>query len=185
MKITQTELQGLLLIEPDVFRDERGYFCETYNEAKLSQLGFTQNFVQDNESKSSKGVLRGIHFQKPPFAQAKLVRVVSGSVIDFAVDLRKGSPTYGKYKAVKLDAEKKNMLYLPEGFGHAFVSLEDNTIFSYKCSNFYNKESESGILFSDPDLAIDWQIENPILSDKDKILPKFKDFDSPFIFEEK
>lgn len=183
MKITQTELQGLLLIEPDVFRDERGYFCETYNEAKLSQLGFTQNFVQDNESKSSKGVLRGIHFQKPPFAQAKLVRVVSGSVIDFAVDLRKGSPTYGKYKAVKLDAEKKNMLYLPEGFGHAFVSLEDNTIFSYKCSNLYNKESESGILFSDPDLAIDWQIENPILSDKDKILPCFKDFDSPFTFE--
>lgn len=183
MKITQTELPGLLLIEPDVFRDERGYFCETYNEAKLSQLGFTQNFVQDNESKSSKGVLRGIHFQKPPFAQAKLVRVVSGSVIDFAVDLRKGSPTYGKYKAVKLDAEKKNMLYLPEGFGHAFVSLEDNTIFSYKCSNLYNKESESGILFSDPDLAIDWQIENPILSDKDKILPCFKDFDSPFTFE--
>lgn len=183
MKITQTELPGLLLIEPDVFRDERGYFCETYNEAKLSQLGFTQNFVQDNESKSSKGVLRGIHFQKPPFAQAKLVRVVSGSVIDFAVDLRKGSPTYGKYKAVKLEAEKKNMLYLPEGFGHAFVSLEDNTIFSYKCSNLYNKESESGILFSDPDLAIDWQIENPILSDKDKILPCFKDFDSPFTFE--
>lgn len=183
MKITQTEIPGLLIIEPDVFRDERGYFCETYNEAKLSQLGFTQNFVQDNESKSSKGVLRGIHFQKPPFAQAKLVRVVSGSVIDFAVDLRKGSPTYGKYKAVKLEAEKKNMLYLPEGFGHAFVSLEDNTIFSYKCSNLYNKESESGILFSDPDLAIDWQIENPILSDKDKILPCFKDFDSPFTFE--
>lgn len=183
MKITQTELPGLLIIEPDVFRDERGYFCETYNQGKLSQLGFNQTFVQDNESKSSKGVLRGIHFQKPPFAQAKLVRVVSGSVIDFAVDLRKGSPTYGKYKAVKLEAEKKNMLYLPEGFGHAFVSLEDNTIFSYKCSNLYNKESESGILFSDPDLAIDWQIENPILSDKDKILPCFKDFDSPFTFE--
>ena len=185
MKITQTELPGLLIIEPDVFRDERGYFCETYNQGKLSQLGFNQTFVQDNESMSSKGVLRGIHFQKPPFAQAKLVRVIKGSVIDFAVDLRKGSPTFGKYKAVKLDAEKKNMLYLPEGFGHGFLSLEDNTVSSYKCSNVYNKESESGILWSDEDLAIDWQIENPILSDKDKILPKFKDFDSPFIFEEK
>ena len=185
MKITQTELPGLLIIEPDVFRDERGYFCQTYNQGKLSQLGFNPTSVQDNESMSSKGVLRGIHFQKPPFAQAKLVRVIKGSVIDFAVDLRKGSPTFGKYKAVKLDAEKKNMFYLPEGFGHGFLSLEDDTVFSYKCSNFYNKESESGILWSDEDLAIDWQIENPILSDKDKILPKFKDFDSPFIFEEK
>lgn len=184
MKILQTELPGLLIIEPDVFRDERGYFCETYNQEKLSQLGFNQTFVQDNESMSSRGVLRGIHFQKPPFAQAKLVRVVSGSIIDFAVDLRKGSPTYGKYKAVKLDSQTKKMLYLPEGFGHGFLSLEDNTIFSYKCSNFYNKESESGILWSDEDLAIDWQIDNPILSDKDKILGKLKDFDSPFTFEE-
>ncbi len=184
MKILQTELPGLLIIEPDVFRDERGYFCETYNQEKLSQLGFNQTFVQDNESMSSKGVLRGIHFQKPPFAQAKLVRVIKGSVIDFAVDLRKGSPTYGKYKAVELDSETKRMLYLPEGFGHAFVSLEDNTIFSYKCSNFYNKESESGILWSDEDLNIDWKIDNPILSDKDKILGKLKDFDSPFTFEE-
>ncbi|MBO7276880.1 MAG: dTDP-4-dehydrorhamnose 3,5-epimerase [Bacteroidales bacterium] len=184
MKILQTELPGLLIIEPDVFRDERGYFCETYNQQKLSQLGFNQTFVQDNESMSSKGVLRGIHFQKPPFAQAKLVRVVRGSIIDFAVDLRKGSPTYGKYKAVELDSETKRMLYLPEGFGHAFVSLEDNTIFSYKCSNFYNKESESGILWSDEDLNIDWKIDNPILSDKDKILGKLKDFDSPFTFEE-
>lgn len=184
MKILQTELPGLLIIEPDVFRDERGYFCETYNQEKLSQLGFNQTFVQDNESMSSKGVLRGIHFQKPPFAQAKLVRVIKGSVIDFAVDLRKGSPTYGKYKAVELDAETKKMLYLPAGFGHAFLSLEDNTIFSYKCSNFYNKESESGILWSDEDLNIDWKIDNPILSDKDKILGKFKNFDSPFTFEE-
>ena len=184
MKILQTELPGLLIIEPDVFRDERGYFCETYNQEKLSQLGFNQTFVQDNESMSSKGVLRGIHFQKPPFAQAKLVRVVRGSIIDFAVDLRKGSPTYGKYKAVELDSETKRMLYLPEGFGHAFISLEDNTIFSYKCSNFYNKESESGILWSDEDLNIDWKIDNPILSDKDKILGKLKDFDSPFTFEE-
>ena len=184
MKILQTELPGLLIIEPDVFRDERGYFCETYNQEKLSQLGFKQTFVQDNESMSSKGVLRGIHFQKPPFAQAKLVRVVRGSIIDFAVDLRKGSPTYGKYKAVELDSETKKMLYLPEGFGHAFVSLEDNTIFSYKCSNFYNKESESGILWSDEDLNIDWKIDNPILSDKDKILGKLKDFDSPFTFED-
>ena len=184
MKILQTELPGLLIIEPDVFRDERGYFCETYNQEKLSQLGFNKTFVQDNESMSSKGVLRGIHFQKPPFAQAKLVRVVRGSIIDFAVDLRKGSPTYGKYKAVELDSETKRMLYLPEGFGHAFISLEDNTIFSYKCSNFYNKESESGILWSDEDLNIDWKIDNPILSDKDKILGKLKDFDSPFTFEE-
>lgn len=184
MKILQTELPGLLIIEPDVFRDERGYFCETYNQEKLSQLGFNQTFVQDNESMSSKGVLRGIHFQKPPFAQAKLVRVVRGSIIDFAVDLRKGSPTYGKYKAVELDSTTKKMLYLPEGFGHAFLSLEDNTIFSYKCSNFYNKESEDGILWSDEDLNIDWKIDNPILSDKDKILGKLKNFDSPFTFEE-
>ena len=184
MEVIKTAIEGLVIIEPKVFGDTRGYFFESFSQREFEEKVREVNFVQDNQSMSSYGVMRGLHFQAPPFTQSKLVRCVKGRVLDVAVDIRKGSPTYGKYKAVELDSETKRMLYLPEGFGHAFVSLEDNTIFSYKCSNFYNKESESGILWSDEDLNIDWKIDNPILSDKDKILGKLKDFDSPFTFEE-
>ena len=139
-------------------------------------------FVQDNESKSGKNVLRGLHFQKPPFAQGKLVRVIQGKVLDVAVDIRKGSPTYGKYHSVELDAESKRMFYIPEGFAHGFLTLEENTIFAYKCTNYYNKESEGSLLWCDEEIGIDWNVENPVLSDKDKISPLFKDFISPFIY---
>ena len=182
MEIIKTSIEGLLIIKPDVFKDERGYFFETYNKERFAREGLMMNFVQDNESKSSKGVLRGLHFQKPPYAQGKLVRVVKGSVMDVAVDIRKGSPTYGRWESVVLTEDNKLQFWIPEGFAHGFVTLEDDTIFNYKCTNIYNKESEGSILWNDPDINIDWNIENPILSEKDKTSPLFKDFKSPFIF---
>ena len=181
MEIIKTSIEGLLIIKPDVFKDERGYFFESYNKERFANEGLMMNFVQDNESKSSKGVLRGLHFQKPPFAQGKLVRVVKGSVMDVAVDLRKDSPTYGKWESVVLTEENKLQFWIPEGFAHGFVTLEDNTIFNYKCTNVYNKESEGSILWNDPDINIEWYIESPILSEKDKISPYFKDFETPFM----
>ena len=181
MEIIKTSIEGLLIIKPDVFKDERGYFFESYNKERFAKEGLMMDFVQDNESKSSKGVLRGLHFQKPPFAQGKLVRVVKGSVMDVAVDLRKESPTYGKWESVVLTEENKLQFWIPEGFAHGFVTLEDNTIFNYKCTNVYNKESEGSILWNDPDINIEWNIENPILSEKDKLSPLFKDFETPFI----
>ena len=181
MEIIKTSIDGLLIIKPDVFKDERGYFFESYNKERLAKEGLTMNFVQDNESKSAKGVLRGLHFQKPPYAQGKLVRVIKGSVMDVAVDLRKDSPTYGKWESVVLNEENKLQFWIPEGFAHGFVALEDNTIFNYKCTNVYNKESEGSILWNDPDININWNIDNPILSEKDKISPLFKNFESPFI----
>ena len=180
MEIIKTSIEGLLIIKPDVFKDERGYFFESYNKGRFAKEGLMMNFVQDNESKSSKGVLRGLHFQKPPFAQGKLVRVIKGSVMDVAVDLRKDSPTYGKWESVVLTEENKLQFWIPEGFAHGFVTLEDNTIFNYKCTNVYNKESEGSILWNDPDINIEWNIENPILSEKDKLSPLFKDFETPF-----
>ena len=180
MEIIKTSIEGLLIIKPDVFKDERGYFFESYNKERFANEGLMMNFVQDNESKSSKGVLRGLHFQKPPFAQGKLVRVIKGSVMDVAVDLRKDSPTYGKWESVVLTEENKLQFWIPEGFAHGFVTLEDNTIFNYKCTNVYNKESEGSILWNDPDINIEWNIENPILSEKDKLSPLFKDFETPF-----
>jgi dTDP-4-dehydrorhamnose 3,5-epimerase len=180
MKIIATSIPELLIVEPDVFKDERGYFFELYNQKRYFDNNMQMQFVQDNESKSSKNVLRGLHFQKPPFSQGKLVRVIQGKVLDVAVDIRKGSPTYGHYQAVELDADSKRMFYIPEGFAHGFLTLEDDTIFSYKCTNYYNKESEGSILWSDKTIGIDWRIENPILSEKDKIAPLFKDFQSPF-----
>ena len=181
MEIIKTSIEGLLIIKPDVFRDERGYFFESYNKERFAKEGLTMNFVQDNESKSSKGVLRGLHFQKPPFAQGKLVRVVKGAVMDVAVDLRKDSPTYGKWESVILSEENKLQFWIPEGFAHGFVTLENDTIFNYKCTNIYNKESEGSLLWNDPDINIDWKIDDPILSEKDKISPFFKDFETPFI----
>lgn len=181
MELIKTSIDGLLIIKPDVFKDDRGYFYESYNKERFAKAGLMIDFVQDNESKSSKGVLRGLHFQKPPFAQGKLVRVIKGSVMDVAVDLRKDSLTYGKWESVVLTEENKLQFWIPEGFAHGFVALEDNTIFNYKCTNVYNKESEGSILWNDPDININWNIDNPILSEKDKISPLFKNFESPFI----
>jgi dTDP-4-dehydrorhamnose 3,5-epimerase len=182
MEIIKTSIEDLLVIRPDVFRDDRGYFYESYNKERFAKEGLTMTFVQDNESKSSKGVLRGLHFQKPPYAQGKLVRVVKGAVMDIAVDLRKGSPTYGKWESRLLTEENKEMFWIPEGFAHGFVTLEDDTIFNYKCTNIYNKESEGSILWNDPDINIEWNIENPILSEKDKISPLLKNFETPFTY---
>lgn len=180
MEIVKTSIEGLLIIKPDVFKDERGYFFESYNKEHFLKHGLDMTFVQDNESKSGKGVLRGLHFQKPPYAQGKLVRVVKGSVLDVAVDIREGSPTYGKWEATVLSEENKEMFWIPEGFAHGFVTLEENTVFTYKCTNVYNKESEGSLRWNDPDINIDWNIDNPILSEKDKISPLFKEFETPF-----
>lgn len=180
MEIIKTSIEGLLIIKPDVFKDERGYFFESYNKERFLKHGLDMTFVQDNESKSGKGVLRGLHFQKPPYAQGKLVRVVKGSVLDVAVDIREGSPTYGKWEATVLSEENKEMFWIPEGFAHGFVTLEENTVFTYKCTNVYNKESEGSLRWNDPDINIDWNIDNPILSEKDKISPLFKEFETPF-----
>ena len=180
MEIIKTRINELILIQPSVFPDPRGYFFESYKKEEFRGLGIDADFVQDNESMSQKNVLRGLHFQKPPFAQGKLVRVVTGSVLDVAVDLRKDSGTYGKWESAVLSAENKLMMWIPEGFAHGFLVLEDNTIFQYKCTNYYNKESESGIIWNDPDLEIDWGIENPLVSEKDLRGKPFKDIFSPF-----
>ena len=180
MEVVKTSIPDLYILKPQVFKDHRGYFFESYNYQKFTHFDLNYLFVQDNESQSSKDVVRGLHFQKPPFAQGKLVRVIKGSVLDVAVDLRKNSPTYGKWEAVELTEENKWMYWIPPGFAHGFATLEDHTIFSYKCTNVYNKESEGSILWNDPDLNIDWKIENPILSEKDKTGPTLRDFISPF-----
>ena len=174
MEIKETFIEGLLELQPRIFKDERGFFLETFNKETFEKVGIKTQFVQDNQSFSTKGVLRGLHFQKAPFAQAKLVSVISGKVLDVAVDLRKNSPTFGKHLVVLLEADKRNMLLVPEGFAHGFVALEDS-VFSYKCSNTYNKESEAGIIWNDKDLNIDWGYTNPLVSEKDMILPAFKD----------
>jgi dTDP-4-dehydrorhamnose 3,5-epimerase len=180
MEIIETNLKGLLVIKPKVFEDERGYFFESYNYQLFKQAGLDFNFVQDNQSLSQTGVLRGLHFQNNPNAQGKLVRVISGSVFDVAVDIRKKSPTYGQWFGLELTEQNKWMMYIPEGFAHGFATLQDFTVFSYKCTNFYNKASEDCIFWNDSDLAINWPIENPILSDKDLLGKHMKDFNSLF-----
>lgn len=181
MEIVKTEIQDLLIIKPRVFEDDRGYFFESYNREGFKDRGIEATFVQDNESRSMKNVLRGLHFQKPPYSQGKLVRVMHGSVLDVAVDLRKHSPTYGKWASIVLSDKNKWMYWVPEGFAHGFLTLEDNTVFFYKCTNVYSRESEGSIRWNDPTLNIDWgKVEHPILSDKDKVSPLFADFDSPF-----
>lgn len=180
MEIIETNLKGLLVIKPKVFEDERGYFFESYNYQLFKQAGLDFNFVQDNQSLSQTGVLRGLHFQNNPNAQGKLVRVISGSVFDVAVDIRKKSPTYGHWFGLELTEQNKWMMYIPEGFAHGFATLQDFTVFSYKCTNFYNKASEDCIFWNDSDLAINWPIENPILSDKDLLGKHMKDFNSLF-----
>ncbi len=175
MKIEETFIKDLLILTPTLHKDTRGYFLESYNK---KELGI--QFVQDNESRSQKGVLRGLHFQKPPFAQGKLIRVISGSVLDVVVDLRKDSVTYGKHFKIVLSDTTKQQLYVPEGFAHGFLVLENDTIFSYKCTNYYHKEAEVSIDWNDKDLNIDWGIERPIISEKDKHGLSFTDYKSPF-----
>ncbi|AUD01999.1 dTDP-4-dehydrorhamnose 3,5-epimerase [Spirosoma pollinicola] len=174
MQVRQTAIEGLIELIPRVFEDERGHFFETYNKPLFVSLGLPMDFVQDNQSFSVKGVLRGLHMQNSPFAQGKLVRVISGQVLDVAVDLRPDSATFGQYETFLLDAKLANMAYIPEGFAHGFVALEDS-IFCYKCTNVYNKGAESGIIWNDPDLNIDWGIANPIVSEKDQELQSLRD----------
>lgn len=180
MKIIPTPLEGLWVIEPTVFKDPRGYFYESYNKQRFIEAGIPYEFVQDNQSLSQKGIVRGLHFQAPPFAQGKLVRVINGAVIDVAVDIRRNSPTYGQNYTVELNEDNMTMLWIPQGFAHGFETLADNTIFQYKCTEVYNKTSEGGILWNDPDLGISWSATHPVISDKDQVLPLFKDFVSPF-----
>jgi len=177
MDYTETKLKGCFIIEPQVFYDERGYFFECFNQNKLNDLlGNPVSFVQDNESFSSRGVLRGLHYQMGEFAQAKLVRVVSGTVLDVAVDLRKDSTTFGQHITVELSGENKRQLFVPRGFAHGFIVLSETVILSYKCDNFYNKESEGGIIYNDPALSIDWKLPESsfIISEKDLVLPKLE-----------
>ena len=182
MTLEETFLKGLYLIKPRVFEDERGYFFESFNQARFRENGLNLNFVQDNQSKSRKNVLRGLHFQNPPAAQGKLIQVIKGGVLDVAVDIRKASPTYGKHYAVELTESNKLMMYIPEGFAHGFLTLSNDTIFSYKCTDFYNPSLESGLLWNDPDLAIDWKILDPVLTEKDRNAKRFRDFDSQFSY---
>ncbi len=178
MPFIQTHLEGLVVFEPKVFEDERGYFFEAYNEKLFQEnsISIDAKFVQDNQSKSTKGVLRGLHFQLEPYAQAKLVRVLSGEVVDVAVDIRQESPTFGQYFSILLSAENKKQLFIPRGFAHGFIVLSDTAEFFYKCDNFYSKEHESGIKFNDPELNIDWQFDlnKVIVSEKDQNLESFK-----------
>ncbi|WP_436414268.1 dTDP-4-dehydrorhamnose 3,5-epimerase [Petrimonas sp.] len=170
MNIITTEIEGLLILEPKVFGDERGYFFESFSQREFEEKVCKTVFVQDNESKSGYGVLRGLHFQKPPFEQAKLVRVVKGKVLDVAVDIREDSPTFGKHVSVELSEENKRQMFVPRGFAHGFVVLSEEAIFQYKCDNYYMPQAEGGILWNDPALNIDWKIpmEDVILSEKDK-----------------
>jgi dTDP-4-dehydrorhamnose 3,5-epimerase len=178
-EIKQTSLPGVLEIFPRVFPDSRGYFFESFRQDWLDQMGVHESWVQDNQSFSQKGTVRGLHFQRGASAQAKLVRVIAGKVLDVAVDLRKGSPSFGQVYSTILDTEKNNLLYIPAGFGHGFSVLED-AVFVYKCSNYYHKDSEGGVRWSDPSLGIDWQVSEPIVSEKDQILPTLAEFVEAF-----
>lgn len=181
MKVEQTPLQGLLLLSPTVFSDERGYFFESFHHKKFDDATEQKySFVQDNESRSVKGVVRGLHFQVPPYEQGKLVRVVTGAVQDVAVDLRRNSPTFGNYFSAVLSAENKLQMFIPPGFAHGFAVLENETVFAYKCTNYYNRQSERSLFYADEDLKIEWLTSNPILSEKDLGAGRFKDFKSPF-----
>lgn len=180
----KTKIEGLIIIEPSVFPDDRGFFMESYNQKVFIDNGIDITFVQDNHSRSTKGVLRGLHFQKTPFAQDKLVRCTRGEILDVAVDLRKDSLTFGQYESIILSEENKKMIFIPKGFAHAFLVLSDVADFQYKCSEFYNKESEGGILWNDPEIGIDWpKLESDfILSDKDKLWPKLEEIKNNPVF---
>ena len=184
MPFVKTDLPGLLIFEPTVFGDSRGYFFEAYNEKLFHSAGVTLKFVQDNQSSSSQGVIRGLHYQLNPYAQTKLVRVLNGNILDVAVDIRKGSPSYGKSFSIELSGENKKQLLIPAGFAHGFSVLSEKAEVLYKCDNYYNKENEAGILYNDPDLDIDWRISpgKEIVSEKDLQLPFLKDFRNNFEF---
>lgn len=184
MEVIQTNIKGVVIIEPRLFKDDRGYFFESYSERDFNRQVGEIHFVQDNESKSSYGVMRGLHFQRPPFTQSKLVRCVKGAVLDVAVDIRKGSPTYGQHVAVELTEDNHRQFFIPRGFAHGFAVLSPEAIFQYKCDNFYHPEADGGISILDTSLGIDWRIptEHAILSEKDTKHPLLKDFDSPFEF---
>jgi dTDP-4-dehydrorhamnose 3,5-epimerase len=184
MKIIETPLPGLLIVEPKVFEDSRGYFLESYQHQRYIDAGIESHFIQDNESKSVRGVVRGLHYQLNPFAQAKLVRVVQGTVFDVAVDLRKGSPTFGRWYGLELNSNSKKQLFVPRGFAHGFSVLSETAVFSYKCDNSYNRDTERAINAFDPKLGIDWQLNESEcnVSEKDKLAPMFNDAEINFIF---
>ena len=184
MEIIETKIPGLYIVQPKVFGDHRGYFCETYNEKTFHSLGITNKFCQDNLSKSSYGVIRGLHFQLHPHSQAKLVSAVVGTVYDVAVDIRVGSPTYGEWVGIELSEENKTQFLIPQGFAHGFSVLSETAIFSYKCDNLYTPSAEGGILYNDPTLQIDWKVpfEKQLVSEKDTIHPTLKDVKTNFVF---
>jgi len=182
MKVIKTNIEGLLLIEPNLFSDDRGYVFESYSKEKYAELYLDLNFVQDNISQSRKETIRGLHYQVGDKAQGKLCQVISGKVLDVAVDIRFGSPTFGKYYAHMLNTEKKMQIWIPPGLAHGFSVLSDEAIFSYKCTNYYSKEHERSIIFNDSDLNIDWQVENPVISEKDFKAKKFSEIDKDFIY---
>ena len=183
MKFIPTPIPDLCIVQPNVFGDERGYFFESFNKSHFTNAGIEAEFIQDNESLSSRGVVRGLHFQSPPTAQGKLVRVQKGRVLDIALDIRKGSPTYGEHFSIELNGVNKTMLWIPPGFAHGFATLEDDTVFLYKCTNTYSPEDEGSLYWDDQDLGIDWGISDPQLSAKDTEGPSFKDFETPFSYE--
>jgi len=181
MRIIPGEIEGLFIIEPEIHGDNRGYFFESFHHKKFTEaIGYEITFVQDNESLSSKGILRGLHLQSPPFGQSKLVRVIQGSVLDVAVDIRKNSKTFGKYQMIELTASNKKQFFIPEGFAHGFLTIEDNTVFQYKCSNYYNPKNELGIIWNDSQLNINWPKIDITTSEKDKNLPLFTEFKTPY-----
>lgn len=184
MEVLKTDIPGVFIIEPKVFGDARGYFFESYSQREFNEKIGPVNFVQDNESKSSYGVMRGLHFQRPPYTQSKLLRCVRGKVLDIAVDIRKGSPTYGKHVAVELSEDNHRQLFIPKGMAHGFAVLSEEAVFQYKCDEFYHPESDDGISILDGSLGIDWKIpvESALLSEKDRHHVCLKDFDSPFVF---
>ena len=187
MEVIKTEIEGVVIIEPRIFKDDRGYFYESFSQREFEEKVCRTTFVQDNQSKSSYGVLRGLHFQKPPYCQSKLVRCIKGAVLDVAVDIRKGSPTFGKYVAVELSEENHRQFFVPRGFAHGFAVLTPEAVFQYKCDNFYNKESEGSVAWNDPQLAIDWRIpaDKVLLSEKDKQNKSIANADFLFDYNEK
>ena len=187
MNIIKTEIEGLVIVEPRIFRDDRGYFYESFSQREFEENVCRTTFVQDNQSMSSYGVVRGLHFQKPPFCQSKLVRCIKGAVLDVAVDIRKGSPTFGKYVAVELTEDNHRQFFVPRGFAHGFAVLSEEAVFQYKCDNFYCKESEGSVAWNDPQLAIDWRIpaDKVLLSEKDKLSKNIADAEFLFDYNEK
>jgi dTDP-4-dehydrorhamnose 3,5-epimerase len=185
MDVMETDIPGLLVLQPKVFADERGFFMETYNRQRYADAGIGEAFLQDNVSLSKKGVVRGLHYQAPPFDMGKLVSVLRGSVVDVAVDIRFGSPTFGKYVAVELSAENKRQFWIPAGFAHGFAALEDDTVFSYKCTDVYSPEHDRGVRWNDPEIGIEWLIADPLVSEKDRKLPLLKDIAEEFSFAKK